>query len=320
MTVHTATATHSGAAAAVPGGVATSVQDGNTSTVDPLARAREVLGRIGQLATLPSVTLQIMRLADDPNATGDQLDALLSTDPTLGARVLRVVNSAFYGLPGTVSTTGAAIVRLGFSAIRNIAIAASLTRMFRGGKLSDGFDARELWHHSVAVAEAARLLAGRTRGVSSEEALLAGLLHDIGIVVAMQGCRDELERLLAELDSEPERTFTACELEHLGTTHMLLGAELSRSWGFPSAVTLVMQHHHDPLVLPAAERRLPAIVHLADQLAVRAALGYTRTVDELVAAPDLLEELRLGEHDLAEVLELLPAATSAAMQVLGEGA
>lgn len=286
---------------------------------DPQARAAEVLGRIGQLATLPSVTLQIMRLADDPNATGDELDALLATDPTLGARVLRVVNSAFYGLPGTVTTTSTAIVRLGFSAIRNIAIAASLTRMFRGGKLSATFDARELWHHSVAVAEAARLLAGRTKGIGAEEALLAGLLHDIGIVVAMQGCREELESLLAALDQEPERSFTDCELEYLGTTHALLGAALSMSWGFPASVTRVMQHHHDPLALAPATRRLTTVVHLADQLAARAALGYTRTVSEYTASPELLESLSLSESDLDEVLELLPEATAAATQVLGEG-
>lgn len=291
--------------------------------IDPTAGAARVaehaVGRLGQLATLPSVTLRIMRLADDPTATGDALDELLASDPTLGARVLRVVNSAFYGLPGTVNTTGAAIVRLGFSAIRNIAIAASLTRMFKGGRISDSFDARDLWHHSVAVAEAARMLAQKTRRVGAEEALLAGLLHDIGIVVAMQACRTELDALLQALEREPDAVFTDLELEYLGTTHGLLGAALSRSWGFPASLALVTGHHHAPLALAAADRLLPAIVQVADHLAVKAGIGYTRTMRIEPIAPEVRSALGLTDEMLAEVLAALPEATSAATQVLGDG-
>jgi HD-like signal output (HDOD) protein len=288
-------------------------------TPDPRTVASETLKRLGQLATLPSVTLKIMRLADDPHATGDALDQLLAADPALGARVLRVVNSAFYGLPRTVSTTSAAIVRLGFAAIRNIAIAASLTRMFRGGRVSDTFDAKDLWHHSVAVAEAARLLALRTRRASADEALLAGLLHDIGIVVAMQASRSEFERLLRALDGPLPLTFAQAESAHLHTTHEMLGAALSVSWGFPPSLALVTGHHHAPMALPVDVRMLPAIVHVADHLAAQCALGYTRTVSAEGIEAGLLEWLGLSEADLSAVREALPAAVAEAAQVLGEG-
>jgi len=286
-------------------------------TPDPRTVATERVKQLGQLATLPSVTLKIMRLADDPNATGDALDQLLAADPALGARVLRVVNSAFYGLPGTVSTTRAAIVRLGFAAIRNIAIAASLTRMFRGGHVSDTFDAKELWQHSVAVAEAARLLAVRTRRGSPDEALLAGLLHDIGMIVAMQTSRSEFERLLRALDDPTPLTFAQAESDHLHTTHEMLGAALSVSWGFPNALTLVTGHHHAPMLVPAADRVLPALVHVADHLAAQCQLGYTRTVSAEGIEVGVLEWLGLTEADLAAVRDTLPAATSEAAQVLG---
>jgi putative nucleotidyltransferase with HDIG domain len=285
----------------------------------PDVLARDIVGRLGQLATLPTVTLQIMRLADDPHATGDSLDRLLTADPTLGARVLRVVNSAFYGLPGTVGTTGAAIVRLGFAAIRNIAIAASLTRMFRGGRLTSTFDAKDVWRHSVAVAEAARLLARRSRRGSADEALLAGLLHDIGIVVAMQACRPAFERLLHALDVDPTRAYAETERTELGTTHALLGAELARKWGFPAALASVAAHHHDPMPLDVALRTLPALVHVADHLAVQAGEGYTRTVAGEALDPAVVTWLGLRAEELDELREVLPAATSEAMQVLGEG-
>ena len=286
-------------------------------TPDPRTVATESIKRLGQLATLPSVTLSIMRLADDPHATGDALDKLLAADPALGARVLRVVNSAFYGLPGTVGTTSAAIVRLGFAAIRNIAIAASLTRMFRGGRVSDTFDAKELWHHSVAVAEAARVLAIRTRRGSPDEALLAGLLHDIGIVVAMQTSGSEFEQLLRALDAPTSLTFAQAESEHLHTTHEMLGAALSVSWGFPSSLALVAGHHHAPMSVPAAGRVLPALIHVADHLAAQCQLGYARTVSAEGIEDGVLEWLGLTEADLDAVREALPAATGEAAQVLG---
>lgn len=285
----------------------------------PARVAEHAVSRLGQLATLPSVTLRIMRLADDPAATGDALDQLLSTDPSLGARVLRVVNSAFYGLPGTVNTTNAAIVRLGFSAIRNIAIAASLTRMFRGGRLNEHFDARDLWHHSVAVAEAARLVARVSRKAGSEEALLAGLLHDIGIVVAMQTCRSELEALLSSLAQLPDVPFTDLEESHLGTTHGELGAALSRSWKFPASLGFVTGYHHNPMALDAEDRALPAIVYVADKLAAQSNLGYTRTVSSTPISPAVLRWLGLDEAALDAVRAVLPEATAAATQILGDG-
>lgn len=305
-------------ATAATGSNATPVLDASR-TPDPQAVATATIKRLGQLATLPSVTLKIMRLAEDPHATGDALDQLLASDPALGARVLRVVNSAFYGLPGSVSTTSAAIVRLGFAAIRNIAIAASLTRMFRGGRVSDTFDARQLWHHSVAVAEAARLLAIRTRRGSPDEALLAGLLHDIGIVVAMQASRVEFERLLRALDGPAPMSFAEAEREHLGTSHELLGAALSVSWGFPSSLALVTGHHHSPMALEPNVRTLPALVHVADQLAAQCQLGYARTVNESGIEAGVLDWIGLTEVDLDAVREKLPEATAEAVQVLGDG-
>jgi putative nucleotidyltransferase with HDIG domain len=286
--------------------------------------ADEIVARLGQLATLPSVTLRITEMTSDPNASGEMLDRLLASDPTLGARVLRVVNSAFYGLSGTVTTTGAAIVRLGFAAIRNIAIAASLTRMFRGGRLGATFDARDVWRHSVAVAEGASRLArllprgGRVQA-PADEALLAGLLHDLGLVVAMQGDRPAFEALLAALEAGPEGPFAVLEARHLHTTHARLGEALANKWSFPPSLARVCAHHHDPLVLPEAERTLAALVHVADHLAVRAGQGYTRTVQGETLDPDAVTWLGLSDANLEQVLEALPQATAEAMLVLGDG-
>ena len=98
--------------------------------------------RVSAVATLPAIALRVMRIAEDPAATSDAMFQVLASDPALSTRVLKVVNSAYYGRPRQVASTFAAIQLLGVGAIRNIAVAASLTRMFKGGRAVPGFDAR----------------------------------------------------------------------------------------------------------------------------------------------------------------------------------
>ena len=119
---------------------------------------RSALKRVTTVATLPASAVRIMKIAENPMSTEDELLEVLEGDPPLAARVLKVVNSAFYGRPRQVGSTAAAMRLLGVNAIRNVALAASLNRLFRGGRTVPGFDADEVWTHSVAVGTAARRL------------------------------------------------------------------------------------------------------------------------------------------------------------------
>ena len=113
------------------------VPDAETAIADALLAAR-------QLATLPEVTREIMRLADDPATTGEDLADVLRRDPSLSARVLKVVNSAIYGVRREVTSVDGAVVVLGFGAVKNIAIAAGFSRLFRAKRAGDGFTPRDL--------------------------------------------------------------------------------------------------------------------------------------------------------------------------------
>src|SRR5690606_37696748 len=144
---------------------------------------------ISHIATLPEITIKIIKLVEDPNSSAQDLNKVITNDPALGARILKVVNSAFYGLPGQIGSINRAIVLLGLNAVKNIAIAASLTKLFRGGQISPHFNAKDLWGHSIAVATATRLLADKVSLGLPDEAFLAGLIHDLGIMVEMQALR-----------------------------------------------------------------------------------------------------------------------------------
>lgn len=279
-------------------------RDDNGAAVAALISAAIV--RAGQLATLPEVALEVMRLAEDPQSTGDDLDRVLSRDPALSARVLRIVNSAFYGVRREVSSIGTAIVVLGFAAVKNIAIAASLARMFRGGVLPGGFEPRSLWTHAVGVATASRLVVGSVGGIDASDAFLAGLMHDIGMIVEMQACRDQFIATLADVTAHPELSFREAERRNIGATHEQFGESLARAWRFPVALQQVTGWHHAPLSLPLADRKLPAIVYVADHLTARVGIGYTRTIESAGPSPDVLASLGLTPTDFDRMAEALP--------------
>src|SRR3954471_1672038 len=119
----------------------------------------ETLKKVSSIATLPEVTVKIVSTVEDPKSTAAALHKIVAHDPALATRILKVVNSAFYGLPGQIGSVERAIVLLGLNAIKNIAVAASLGQLFRGVRLTAEFTAKDLWTHCIAVGVTARDLA-----------------------------------------------------------------------------------------------------------------------------------------------------------------
>src|SRR4051812_24464498 len=164
----------------------------------------EALKKVTTLSTLPEVTSKIVTTVEDPKSTAAALHKLISHDPALITRILKVVNSAFYGLPGQIGSIERAIVLLGLNAVKNIAVAASLGQLFRGVKLCEGFTARDLWTHCVAVGIAARDLAKQLKVPLGDEAFLAGMIHDVGILVELQAFPEKLRQVCDAVQANGE--------------------------------------------------------------------------------------------------------------------
>ena len=144
-------------------------------TEDNKAIVAKAIAAVGEIATLPEVTVKIIEVVEDPKGTARDLHNVIKQDPALSAKVLKVVNSAFYGLPGQVASVDRAIVLLGLSAVKNISIAASISRMFKSGNQLEHFDAKQMWVHSLAVSVCAKnicIAAGDVAG--HDEVFLAG--------------------------------------------------------------------------------------------------------------------------------------------------
>jgi HD-like signal output (HDOD) protein len=272
------------------------------------AIVQSAVQEISHIATLPEVTMKIIQLVEDPESTANDLNKVISNDPALGARILKVVNSAFYGLPGQIGSINRAIVLLGLNAVKNIAIAASLAKLFRGGKIANNFDARDLWTHAIACATGTKLLAHHAGLGLPDEAFLAGLIHNIGIMVEIQARRPKFVQVMEKLEKEPGITLREAEAEILGATHEQFGTALCKLWKFPQSFQYVTGFHHNPMELNDKNRTLTGLVHVADVLVAKLQLGFTRGTETAEFDPGLLQFLNITQAQIDEVGEALPAA------------
>jgi HD-like signal output (HDOD) protein len=274
-----------------------------TEPTNPIVEA--AVGGMSHVATLPEITLRIIDLVEDPTSTAQDLREVIASDPALCSRIIKVVNSAFYGLPRQIGSIDRAVVLLGLNAVKNIAIAASLSKLFRGGDLGPSFSARDLWTHSVATAGAAKQLADELGLSSTDETFLAGLMHDLGVIVEIQVLRSKLIPMFDELrlgaDGYPTADMREVERRHLGADHTQFGAGLCESWKFPPALTATTRFHHEPWEAPAEHRRLVSIVHVADRVAASHGIGFRLDIPDPTLDPALLEELGLDGATIARV-------------------
>ncbi len=279
------------------------------SETNPLVES--AIAQVGDLATLPEVTVKIIQIVEDPKSTARDLHDVIKNDPALSARLLKVVNSAFYGLPGQISNIDRAIVLLGLSAVKNIAIAASITHLFSSGLPIEGFNGVEVWRHAIAVGVAARMISSTQGKPCVEETFLAGLIHDLGLLVARQVFPRKLAEVVARFANSKE-SFCSLEREIIGADHQLLGMALGQKWRFPRPLTTVMGYHHRPAELAQANRELPAIIHVADVVASQAGIGFSLTGQRDSWTSEDLATVHVNTSDLQSIAERLPEEVTVA--------
>ena len=270
----------------------------------------EAIRSISHIATLPEITVKIIEIVEDATSTANDLISVISNDPALCSRILKVVNSSFYGLPGQVGSIDRAVVMLGLNAVKNIAISASMAKLFRGGQLTRSFSARDLWMHSVAAATASKMLADAQDVGMSDEAFLSGLVHDIGIMVELQYDRAKLLEVVTAVspngEREPGADWREVEREQFGATHEEFGAALCEKWKFPAALARVTGHHHEPMELAAGERSMACLVHIADRLAAEVSQAPFRLdLQDLSIDGSVMDEAGVSDAVLAGVRENL---------------
>ena len=265
--------------------------------------AADIINQTVEIATLPEVTLRIIEVVQDPRSTAHDLHKIVSNDPALSARVLRVVNSAFYGLPGQIGSIDRAIMMLGLNAVKNIAIAASLAKMFKKGAICDDFTGKDLWTHSVAVGATNKLITNAIGLAMPDEAFLAGLIHDLGLVAIMQSQSQKLLEIVQM--AKAGIPFRKAEDQVLGTNHQEIGMALAAKWKFPRSFQYVTGYHHNPTDLARENRLLAMVTHVSDLLSSQKQFGITLTVETEEISAEALEEIGLTRGQLDEIQTLI---------------
>jgi len=228
---------------------------------------KSVIDRISSLRDLPSlphILVKLMEACNDENGSLGDIADILTNDPSLCSKVLRLVNSAFYGLASRFEGIDQAVAYLGTTAVKNIAICSAVYQAFNSHKGDSAFSLKVFWWHSLKCALLSRIFSKEVAYGSPDEAFVAGLLHDIGKLVLWVNFSEKYTELIKKYENRPE--MLAAGEGQLGATHSQIGAWLLDQWKFQSLVSDSALYHHEPLERIAHALPLVQIVYTANKL------------------------------------------------------
>jgi len=208
-----------------------------------------LLRRVGDLPALPDMVNKIIAKLNRPNVPASDIARLISYDPGLTTKFLRIVNSAAYGFYSQISSVQHAIMILGFGMVRGVVLSASIFKMFEN-KTYAGLDPETFWRHSIGTAVASRLIANHRRIAYSDDAFSAGLLHNIGQMIMDYYFNQEYKLVLDQAKVEGialyDSAFAELERQILGFDHTEVGQQLAQKWRLPNTFAEVIRFHHHP--------------------------------------------------------------------------
>jgi HD-like signal output (HDOD) protein len=255
---------------------------------------------IENLPTLPLIVQQVQKLVADPRSNMSQIALIIARDQAIAARVVRLVNSAFYGFRNKISSIQQAIMLLGLNTVKNLVIGVSVVKTFEGERNATIFDREKFWLHSFGCATGARLIAKKLNKDEPEDYFMAGLLHDIGILVLDQFFHDEFIAIIQQT-MRTKMELTDVEKSALGITHCDIGQFMALKWRLPDFYALIIRHHHKPILAELeteSSRLIGAAVHIADTKACNRGNGPGFPCTFLLHEPSLqLLGLKNGEID-----------------------
>lgn len=256
----------------------------------------KLLYRIHDVSSLPDVANRVIEIVNSPDSSASDLKAIVESDPALAARLLRTVNSAAYGLRGRVDTVHKAIGMLGFTAVRNLAVTASVAEVFRQNLTIGTYSRYGLWRHLVSVGVVARMAALRSGSQMFDEAFMSGLLHDVGIVMLDQYANEEFVQIVSSLNTETG--LDVLERDYLGFDHAQVGAMVAESWKFPPSVVSAIRFHHAPERCKDETRPIVQSVQIANYLCAKRGISSMGIMNVMAPSPQTFSDLNFGRQDV----------------------
>jgi putative nucleotidyltransferase with HDIG domain len=265
------------------------------------------LRNVKNLPTLPDVAVRLLEMGENPTSSMRDLAQWIEKDTALATRVLKLVNSSFFGVQREVTSVRHALMILGIAHLRNLVLSGAVSNLFdREGSIGS-FSRRDFWKHCVATAGAARVLAAECRVIDPETAFTAGLIHDVGKLVTDRYLHDDFIKIAAQL--EDENVFmTDAEIAILGVHHAEIGHHLALHWNLPEVLRIAVGYHHEPDAAPS-QPGIAALINVADAMVRQLHIGSGGGADHPLTARALAlcglngERFEAIKGDLEEELE-----------------
>ncbi|MEE8484626.1 MAG: HDOD domain-containing protein [Nitrospinota bacterium] len=267
-----------------------------------------VLGYVDRLPAFNATITKILRLSNDPKSSPRDIMQAISVDPTLTAKILKMINSAYFGVPSKVVSLNRAVVMLGLNTIKNIAIGSGVTTQIHISSKFKWFTGDEFWEHCLGCAVGSKMIAEKIHVPvqEREEYFIAGLLHDIGKVIFVQYLSDDFSRIL-DPSYHPEEDKTIIEARELGIDHAELGNVIAMKWKLPTILSETISQHHNPVFEGGGMDKIKAAVYISNISCNILEIGIKKSV---TFGTGSIEEahgiLSLTQEELDKLFEELP--------------
>jgi HD-like signal output (HDOD) protein len=273
---------------------------------DTLKRVREYV--VG-MPSLPTTVTKVLEVCNNPRTSPVDLDAVIKLDPVLMGRVMKLINSAYYGISNQVTSLVRAIIMLGVNTVKNLALSTAVLDRMAVGKGFRAINMDGFWRHSLCVGVTAKLIAQR-RGVESrnlEEYFAAGLLHDIGKIPMNDALGEDYVRAMAYADRERLPLFQA-ERSFLGTDHCAVGDIVVENWKLTGAIAAAVAYHHDIPSYSGEFGDVLKTIAVANFYANRGEIGFSGTLFPDKQPPEIYGALGIDKASLEALDEPVAAA------------
>ncbi|MDR3605803.1 MAG: HDOD domain-containing protein [Oligoflexia bacterium] len=266
-----------------------------------------LLEKLQDIRTLPMVAMKVNELINDPNSSGADIADVLKKDQVLTAKILRLVNSSYYAIPGGVADVQRALAFLGFNTLAQLVLSLSVFNFFAPVE-GENFSIMEFWRHALATAVCSEILARRLKLAKPEEAFTCGLLHDVGKLVLNEIDPDRLVEIVRESSSR-KCSFIEIEREWDMPTHSFMGEAVATKWGLPQIIRQAIRYHHHDVsnmstILPSSKSMIQ-IVRLANAICIHANVGHSGDFSNGEITAEMLKPLGLTAEDVPAVVEKL---------------
>ena len=258
------------------------------------------MAQVRSFPGMPATAARLMSLLQNPDASEAQIEDVLKYDPGLTANILKLTNSAYFGLPSRVSSVRQAIMLLGWKRLLQLVMTMCMSALMKKPLPGYGLARGELWRHSVAVSVAADVLVKSLSISDADEVFTAALLHDIGKLVLSEYVQEDMgniEQLVGKGIS-----FEVAEFLVLGTNHAHVGARILQNWSLPKELVNAVSWHHDP---DQCDHycQLSDVVHVANILGWMIGYGQGRNGQPVEPAFEVIERLGIRDGQMGKLAE-----------------